>query len=286
MPNTLNDFERRAALSHFLKTRRAGIMPEEVGLPGGQRRRTPGLRREELALLADISATWYMWLEQGRDINVSEQVLDRLARALSLNAEERTHLFMLARCHEPVTEASCAYSVSTALQSMLDRLDPCPAYVFSPCFNVLAWNRAAGMVIADFGALPDRNRNILWLLFQDPSVRERFADWPGEARRALARFRANSRRYVGAQGMEDLVRELRRDSPEFRTWWDAHEVLGGMETQTQIAHPRAGSLTFETITLLLAQTPEECVVVYTPVAGTGTDENLTRLLQAASESGR
>src|SRR6266699_5833052 len=213
----MNDQERRKELAQYLRTRRERISPEAVGLPGGSRRRTPGLRREELALVAGIGVTWYTGLEQGRAITVSMQVLESLARVLDLNADERNHLFLLARQQQPVDPYLFTTAVSPALQCILDNMGISPAYVANPRWDLLAWNQAMACVYqTDFGALPLRERNILRLVFTSPSQRMPLIDWEKAAQGLLALFRVSTQRYVGELWREALVAELERASPQFR----------------------------------------------------------------------
>lgn len=222
---------RRDELADFLRIRRAAVSPAQVGLPSGGRRRTPGLRREEVAQLAGVGLSWYTWLEQGRDVRPSTQVLDALARALRLGAGERAHLFHLARAELPLP-ASDDYprEAPAELASLVAALDPNPAWLTNPRTDLLAWNRAATVVVTDWGALPAERRNLLWWLFAQ--LRENGA-WEGIARRTLARFRAEHARRVGDPGFTELIDALTVASPQFAAWWPAHEVLveqGGTKT--------------------------------------------------------
>src|SRR6266568_2152675 len=175
---SMNEKARRKELAHFLRTRRERISPEAVGLPGGSRRRTPGLRREELAVVAGIGVTWYTGLEQGRAMTVSPQVLESLAKVLELNAVERNHLFLLARQQQPADPYLFTTMVSPVLQRILDSMGTSPAYIANPGFDLLAWNQAMACVYqTDFGALPLRERNILRLLFTSSSQCMLLANW-------------------------------------------------------------------------------------------------------------
>jgi transcriptional regulator with XRE-family HTH domain len=217
--------ERREQLADFLRGRRAAVTPAQAGLPEGGRRRTPGLRREEVAQLAGVGVSWYTWLEQGRDVRPSPQVLDALARALRLDAAEHAHLYNLARVEAPLPAAGdYPRSAPEELCALVDALLPHAAYVTNPRADVLAWNRAAAVLLVDFATLPPERRNMLWLLFSD----ERLLDKPAmeqTARRTLARFRAEHARRIGDPGFAALVEELTTASPLFASWWPAHEVL-------------------------------------------------------------
>lgn len=201
--------ERRDALAGFLRARRERLTPAQVGLPPGFRRRTPGLRREEVAQLADVGTTWYTWLEQGRDVRPSAVVLDALADALRLDRDERSYLFALAGRLLPAAPVTAPVAhVSPALQTVLDSLDPNPAFVRGWRWDVYAWNRAACAVFADFAALPAGERNIVRLLFTDPQARERWEDWEGIARATLALFRADHGRHADDPAFAALIADL------------------------------------------------------------------------------
>jgi transcriptional regulator with XRE-family HTH domain len=189
--------ERRKTLGDFLKTRRTCLSPESVGLPkkrGG--RRTPGLRREEVAQLAGISVTWYTWLEQGRDVMASEQVLASIAATLRLTTDERNYVFRLARKQAPTDPRPIVRTVSPALRSVLDGLGTSPAWIVERRWNVLAWNRAACEVFGDLGVMPFGERNILRFVFTDETLRRRLVNWETFARSMLATFRASGGEYV------------------------------------------------------------------------------------------
>lgn len=188
------DVAHREELAGFLRSRRERLAPLDAGVRAGPRRRTPGLRREEVAQLSGVSLTWYTWLEQARDITVSRQVLDAVARALQLPATERRYLFALAG--EPLPADPAPAPVSPTLQRLVDSLDPNPAYLVNPCYDILAWNRAEAGLIGDPARLPDAERNTIWLLFTDPAMRTLLVDWRGEAQRLLAQYRAAAGHHV------------------------------------------------------------------------------------------
>ncbi|HEY2636184.1 MAG TPA: helix-turn-helix transcriptional regulator, partial [Solirubrobacteraceae bacterium] len=236
---------KRAELADFLRNRRAAIRPEDVGLPGGGRRRTPGLRREEVAQLAGVGTTWYTWLEQGRDVRASRSVLEALAEALRLNPAERAHLILLGRGEEVAWDDAPDEAVSHTLARLVDNLDPNPAVVLGSRWDYLAWNRSLARVMGDPRALPPGRRNQIWAHFMIPSRRKLFTDWEESARSALARFRADSARHVGDPRFDELVAELREQSPEFGAWWTRHEVARTGEGRKVLRHPEAGRLVFE-----------------------------------------
>lgn len=226
--------ERREALADFLRKRRASLSPSEVELPPGLRRRTPGLRREEVAQLANIGTSWYVWLEQGRDVHPSAQVLESLAQALRLTPNERRHLFLLAGQPLPPPVSPEEESISPALQQVLDDLNPSPAYVLGRRYDYLAWNKAADGLFAISDTLLDTSspyaRNMVWRLFTSPTTRER-PNWEMVARATLAEFRTANARYPGDPWFEELIEELKQVSPEFCQWWPHHDVRSAGRSQ-------------------------------------------------------
>lgn len=213
----------RADLATFLRTRRESLAPADVGLPNGARRRTPGLRREEVAALAGVGLTWYTWLEQGRDIGVSATFLDNLARVLKLDAAERRHLFLLAHERPPAEPGKTWCVVPPLVHRLMNDLAPHPAYVLNLRWDVLAFNAPADACFA-FSGHPPHRRNFLWLLFTDTLFHERFADWEVQAPHILSGFRRDFTRASQEADIHELVDELERISPEFKHWWRRHEM--------------------------------------------------------------
>jgi transcriptional regulator with XRE-family HTH domain len=269
---------RRTELAGFLRARREGLTPEEVGLPGGGRRRTPGLRREELAALAGVGTTWYTWLEQGRDVQASLAVLEALAQALRLTPAERAHMIRLGRGEPAPPLPVQKETVSPALRRLIDSLEPKPAYLLGRRFDFLAHNRAAAALFPQLEEVAPALRNQVWLVFMHPAWREMYPDWDLAARRLLARFRVAYAEQVGDPAFESLVQKLNDGSPEFRKWWPRHEVLGSGEGRKELEHPVAGHLEFEHAVFLHAEKPEQRLVLYSPRAGTDTAEKLGALL--------
>src|SRR3984957_18168829 len=212
-------FTNENLLGTYLRERRTKLDPEAFGF-SSERRRTAGLRREEVAQRANISPTWYTWLEQGRGGSPSTDVLDRIARALMLTDLEREHLFLLGLGHPPEAHYKKDEGVTPRLQRVLDALDPTPALIRTATWDVLAWNRAATVMLIDYGSLPPGQRNILRYIFLDPRARDAQYDWESVARFALGAFRVDTARAGAAADVEPLVDELRRRSPEFKTIWD------------------------------------------------------------------
>lgn len=271
--------EHRAELANFLQTRRARLLPEQVGLPGGKRRRTPGLRREEVAQLAEISVEWYTRLEQGKDIRVSAKTLEYIARALLLNADERAYLFQLAgQGSAPVQCVADEERIDPSLQRYLDALGSNPGYVVGKRWDRLAWNTAARAVFDDFPRLPPRERNVMWALFANPARRQLYANWEQVARDALAKFRISYGRYAGDPFLGELVEDLLQVSQEFRLWWPQHMVQRNSDGIKVLMHPLCGRLVLEYHSFQLYERPELRVVVYTPMADEDTSQKLERLL--------
>lgn len=257
--------EGRRELAEFLKSRRARLSPVDVGLSAGSRRRTPGLRREEVAQLAGVGVTWYTWFEQGREIQVSAHFLENLARGLRLDAAERDHLFTLAH-HRPAPLVPQSSIVSPALQHMIETL-PHPAYVKTLRWDLAAWNRSLTILFGDFNRYPVERRNILWLLFTDPIFHDLLVDWETDARRVIAKFRLDFGRSGNDPAFLALIRDLDAASPEFRHWWPRHDVDGFGEGLKRIRAGALGEIEFEHNTLAVEYTPDLRLVIYTPVAG-------------------
>jgi len=231
---------RRSELADFLRDRRARVSPDSVGLLDNGRRRTPGLRREEVAQLAGVGLSWYTWLEQGRDIKPSAQVLDALARVLRLDTAERAHLFHLARVELPLPGGDYPREAPPELAAIVDGLVPNPAYLIGPRTDVLAWNRAAAAMLGHPIAAPDGRPNLLWWLFTSREPRDE--RWRATARGTLARFRAEHARRLGDPDFAALLDALEQASPDFRAWWPRHEVLTEQLGTKTIEHPRLGTL--------------------------------------------
>ena len=275
---TGNGDGRRAELADFLKARRGALKPADVGLPGSGRRRTPGLRREEVATLAGVGTTWYTWLEQGRDVRASLAVLEAIAGALQMTPAERAHLIMLGRGEQAPPPAPQRETVSPAVRRLVAELGANPAYVLGRRWDYLAWNDAFAAVFGDPGRYPPEERNAIWLTFMEPARRRLMPDWDVTARRLLARFRADHAQYVGDPEFEALIAALHRSSPDFRRWWPRHEVLGSGEGRKTIIHPVAGRLEFEHAAFLHGETPDQRLILYTPLSEEGTREKLADLL--------
>jgi transcriptional regulator with XRE-family HTH domain len=267
-------------LGTWLKDRRAKLDPAAFGLPS-ERRRTPGLRREEVAQRANISPTWYTWLEQGRGDAASADVLDRIARALMLTDVEREHLFLLGLGRPPEVRYRKDGGVTPRLQRVLDALEPSPALIRTAIWDVVAWNRAATVMLTDYGSLPAEQRNILRFIFLDPRVRAAQYDWESVARFVVGAFRVDSARAGAAAEVEPLVDELCRLSPEFKAMWRDNDVRGHEDAVKHIRHPVLGPLAFEYSAFAVDGRPDLSMVVYNP-ATPADAERITSLLEARS----
>jgi transcriptional regulator with XRE-family HTH domain len=250
-------------LGSYLRDRRAKLDPAAFGF-APKRRRTPGLRREEVAQRANISPTWYTWLEQGRGGAPSANVLDRIARALMLTDVEREHLFLLGLGRPPDVRYRKDEGVTPRLQRVLDALEPCPALIRTAIWNVVAWNRAATVMLTDYGALPPEQRNILRLVFLDPKMRAAQYDWESVARFVVGAFRVDAARAGAAEDVEPLVDELCRLSPEFKTMWLDNDIRTHGEVVKHMRHDVLGPLAFEYSAFAVDGRPDLSMVVYNP----------------------
>jgi transcriptional regulator with XRE-family HTH domain len=251
------------ALGEYLKHRRTQLDPAELGLPM-TRRRTPGLRREEVAARANVSATWYTWLEQGRGGAPSADVIDQIAQALMLSEAEREHLFLLALGRLPDVRYRGAGAVAPLFQRMIDAMEISPVLVRTSTWDVVAWNRAASAVLTDYGVLPVEQRNIVRQIFCNPRIRAAQPDWEGVARFVVAAFRADVARAGATKAVEGLVDDLRRLSREFDVMWRDNEVRSFGQGTKQVRHPIAGLLRLEYSAFAVDGRPDLAMIVYNP----------------------
>jgi len=254
---------RREELGNFLKARRARLAPEDFGMPGGPRRRTPGLRREEVALLAGVGVTWYTWLEQGREINVSTQVLDAVATTLRLDRAERWHMYRLAEAM-PLLAATARGPVPAEVSEIVCSLDPLPATLTNGRFDVLVSNAAWEDLFWDWHSLPCVHKNTLWCCVTEPTAREKFPQYEAEVRYLVARVRAAYARHVGDPDWEEDIRRLSAMSREFADLWARHEVAEPEPRVRTFIHQTAGPLTFTATELAVPVMPDARLTVYTP----------------------
>ena len=249
----------------YLRDRRTRLDPATFGFRG-DRRRTPGLRREEVAQRANISPTWYTWLEQGRGGAPSADVLDRLAKGLMLTEPEREHLFMLGLGRPPEVRYQPVDGVTPRLQRVLDALEVSPAIVKTATWDVVAWNRAAAALLTDYSKLPPDQRNILRLMFGNARVQAAQADWQSVARFVVGAFRADVARAGAGEEVTRLVDELSRTSAEFAALWCYNEVIAHGEGIKRIRHPKAGLLALEFSAFAVDGRPDLGMVVYNPAS--------------------
>jgi transcriptional regulator with XRE-family HTH domain len=258
-------------LGTYLRDRRTKLDPATFGFPR-ERRRTPGLRREEVAQRAHISPTWYAWLEQGRGGAPSADVLDRIARALMLTDVEREHLFLLGLGRPPDARYRKNQGVTPRLQRVLDVIDPNPAVIRTATWDVVAWNRGASVLLMDYGSLPPEQRNMLRFIFLDPRARAAHYDWESVARLVLGAFRMDAARAGAAADVEPLVDELCRLSPEFKTLWRANDLPGPHgEAVKHIRHPTLGPIAFELSTFGVDGRTDLSMLVYNPTTAEAND---------------
>ena len=266
--------DRRAELGEFLRARREALLPGDVGMPLGVRRRTPGLRREEVALLAGVSLTWYTWLEQGRRINASRDVLLALARTLRFDEAGRAHLLALASgaTTEPV---DTDIEAPDAIVRLITSMEPAPAYVLGPRWEYVAWNAAQDKLYPRLRTLDQIERNLVWVMFCEPTARALIVDWHDRARSTLAEFRASTTLLMDDPAVADLIARLLATSAEFATWWPEHDVAGFHTRLRRYRHPRAGELTFEYQQMIPSEWPHLRVICQLPLPGDDSAQRLS-----------
>lgn len=275
----LGSANRRQDLRHFLTSRRARVSPAEAGLPdGGARRRTPGLRREEVAVLAGVGASWYQWLEQGRDITVSPQVLDAVARVLRLSGPERRHLYVLAGLNPPLPEAVPEHDLCAGLYRLIDGWLPYPAHIMDAYWNIIAFNEAAGLA---FG-FTEHDTNCLTSFFTSPVYRDRTDHGRSLAATVVAQYRAAASEFPDDEGFCRIVDELAQVSPEFAALWALGDVQPSGQLEKTVTHPVVGPMVFESTQLRLPARPDLTIVVHHPMGG----ETAARLEWLAVHGGR
>ncbi|WP_369139782.1 helix-turn-helix transcriptional regulator [Modestobacter versicolor] len=267
----------RSELAAFLRSRRRQVEPGSVGLPGHGTRRSPGLRREEVALLAGVSHTWYTWLEQGRDISPSRQVVDAVARTLQLSPAEHQYVLRLAGHGAGAPADADAVELPAHAQRLLDALGPSPAFVTTHSWSILGWNAAYERLYPGVATAPEGARNLLWVVFTDPAVRSLLGDWATDSRRFLTQFRAEVGNRVHDPAVVDLVTRLQAASEHFRAGWASHDVDSFSSSERRFEHPRVGSLLLEHHQLTLSDSPDLHLVVYTAAHGTESAARLARL---------
>ncbi|GFN33844.1 helix-turn-helix transcriptional regulator [Paenibacillus xylaniclasticus] len=285
----MNRSARLAALSSFLKAQRAKISPESVGLPTGTRRRTPGLRREEVAALAGVSTTWYTWLEQGRDIQASPAVLDAIASALQLTHDERNYLYGLALESSSLSIGSSVeqypYShdaISPPLRKILQELRQCPSIVSDRRCQIVGWNDAASHVFLDFAQVPEEERNMIRLLFTRQELRRLAVNWKQFASGFLSIFRAYYGKYVEDEWYDRFLAEMSSLHPEFQELWEHSRVSTAPEVVLEFRHAKAGKMLFHLTSLQLQGGSDLRCSIYTPAPESSTEAKLVKLMGSSS----
>lgn len=271
---------RRQLIGEFLRNRRARIAPADVGLPEQGRRRTPGLRREEVAILAGVGVSWYTWLEQGRNANPSSQSLKRLARVLKLAPDETTYLFELAGHAVPRATAVVSETVSASLQRVLDLMEQAPAYVLNRRWDRIAWNDAAVALLGDFSLEPRAQLNMVRRVFTNPATRQYVGNWEEIAQAELAEFAASCARYPDDPWAAELIEELNAASPEFREWWPRRSILTKRTKRSLIHHPKFGVIALEVSSYQVSDDPDLTLRVYAPLPEDDSPAKLRRAIEA------
>ncbi|WP_327285984.1 MULTISPECIES: helix-turn-helix transcriptional regulator [unclassified Streptomyces] len=265
-------------------SRRARVTPTEAGLPdGGARRRTPGLRREEVAVLSGVGVSWYQWLEQGRDITVSPQVLDSVGRVLKLSSAERRHLYVLAGLNPPALEVAPAdRDMCQGLKRLIDAWMPFPAHIMDVYWNTVLYNDAAALVL---GMRPEIVQNCLIAFFTDPIYRARSKHWEQIACSVVAQYRAAYSEWPDDEGFRAVIEEAREVSPEFAVLWDQRDIRPGGQMEKELEHPVVGTLFVESTQLRVPARPDLSIVLHTPVPSTDTAERLEWLTSPEGRRG-
>lgn len=278
----VNNQTRLQELSAFLKAQRAKILPQSVGLSPGTRRRTPGLRREEVAQLAGVSSTWYTWLEQGRDIKVSPSVLDAVAKALQLTVDERKYLYALAL--ETGTGALLREEpqpqISPALQRILKELRSCPTIISDRRLHIVGWNEAAAHVFMDFEQIPYEQRNMIRILFTRKEFQRLAVNWEHFISGFLAIFRAYYGQFVEDEWYERFLQEMRELHPGFQSLWEESRVSSAPEVLIEFRHAKAGKMTFHLTSLQVQGDVDLRCSIYTPDPQSSTEAKLNQLIKA------
>ena len=256
--------KNRTELANFLKLKRSKILPTQVNLPEGIRRRTPGLRREEVAYLADVGLTWYTWLEQGREIRVSVEVLNKLSNVLMLSKEEKRYLFALAHQSIPTDLLTVQINIDKSIQNFIDSLILSPVYILDQRWNILAWNQAACHLFGDFNKKSEEERNAVWLMFMDNYYKNLFTDWEKHAEDLVARFRNVYSHYTMDKWILSFIEKMCKMSDSFDYWWSLHQIQSIDSVNKKFLHPEAGNLEFECIVLDVTNNTNLKIFVHTP----------------------
>jgi transcriptional regulator with XRE-family HTH domain len=260
-PTSTEDHARRGALAAFLRTRRESLQPEDIGIARRGRRRVKGLRRHEVADAAAVSVTWYTWLEQGRDIHATPQVIEALARALQLDDSEHSYLCRLAGIAPKAIQLGRPL-VDDSLHTLIDGLSPHPAQLMLPTTDLITWNREYARLFADPATLPAEDRNALWIQVMSPEVRGRLVNWEAETQLAAGRLRAEAAKYPGDPHFSRIIDKLTSGSDFFRRIWDRHDVQSFEDDAKAIEHPDVGIVRFRLIKLRPLDHPQLLLMVH------------------------
>ncbi|WP_297421481.1 helix-turn-helix transcriptional regulator [Clostridium sp.] len=277
----MKEITMQHSIGEFLRVARERLTPEQVGLPSHGRRRTPGLRREEVAQLANVGVSWYTSIEQGKDVRPSHQILESLANALRLSDDERRYLFLLSKSDE-MEESEIYKEISTGLERTVFALEPHPAYIMDKYWDVLLWNRASEILFRfpSYSASINPKPNILHQFLIDPFKKEINSDWEERAKIMIARFRADCARHPQDSRLHDMIEKFKQESEFFRKWWPRYEVKTVTDCHKLWNHPRIGELEFEHVNLQLSNYPDLKVMIYT--ASPSTAEKLKQELYSCS----
>lgn len=275
---------RRRELGLFLRARRDQALRADYGLPAIARKRERGLRREEVAFLSGVSVTWYTWLEQGRDISPSRQVLEAVSRALHLSDTGLDYVLSLGGYASAGSSSAAAANAPAHVQRLLDALDPNPSFALFPDWGVAGWNEAYAALYPNIATVPVADRNLLWLVFTDPYVRDLLPDWEVTSKRFLAEFRAETGQRLGDVDVKNLVERLKESSTEFREGWDRYDILGFESRERLFHHPAVGVLQLEHHQLSPSDRPDLHLVVYTPAPGSDAAAQMQSLMAGAPKA--
>lgn len=260
----MDDEYRYKELGKFLKTRRDKISPTQVGLPYGNRRRTLGLKREEVAQLANVSLTWYTWLEQGRSINVSDQVLESIGHTLLLNETEMKYIFALSQITMPESKVSAPQFISKPIQAILNKLEPYPSFASDQYWNVIGWNESAKLIFGDFSKMNGRERNTIWRMFTNTKYKTLFTEWDEVGQWIVAQFRISCSQYTSDKWFENFVEELILESDDFKNWWVDHNVDFQDDFKKRINIESVGELIFDFTSFDVSINPRTKIAIHTP----------------------
>lgn len=279
----MSDPGRRKELGLFLRARRDQALRADYGLPPIGRSRERGLRREEVAFLSGVSVTWYTWLEQGRDISPSRQVLEAVSRALHLSTTGLGYVLSLGGYASAAPAGPAADTAPPHIQRLTDALDPNPAFALFPDWGVAGWNRAYAALYPNIDTVAPADRNLLWLVFTDPYVRNLLPDWETTSKRFLAEFRAETGQRLGDPDIQYQVERLKEASPEFRQGWDLYDILGFESRERLFHHPAVGVLQLEHHQVSPSDRPDLHIVVYTPAPGSDAAAQMQSLMAATTQ---